>query len=220
MPYTLLCMRRSSPIRSLPAEPRRRLLALAVGAAAAFFAFALLAQLRLLIEVEWQVQSLVQAARTPALEQPMRAISALGTGWVLGPVAAAGCLVVRARHAGLALALIGAGAGAMLVANLAKVLVIRQRPNTVLWAYPSAHTFGIVVFVVLLLYVLWAAGAPARRLRLAVVVGVLLVVAVGVSRVYLNAHWIGDVLGGLTGGLAFALAGVLLIDRRLDVVTG
>ena len=87
-----------------------------------------------------------------------------------------------------------------------------------LWAYPSAHTFGIVVFVSLLLYVLWALDAPPRWRRLTLLGGAALVLAVGASRLYLNAHWIGDVLGGLAGGLAFAAVGVLLIDRRL--VTG
>ena len=198
---------------------RRRLLVLTLACAAAFFVIALVAQLRVLSEAEWQVQSLAQAVRARALELPMRVVSLLGTGWVLGPVAAASCLVVRARHAGLALAVLGLGAGAMAAANLAKVLVIRQRPNTVLWAYPSAHTFGIVVFVALLLYVLWALGAAARWRRLTLVGGAALVVAVGASRLYLNAHWIGDVLGGLTGGLAFAVGGVLLMDRRLREAT-
>jgi len=210
--------RPSAPLRSLTAAQRRRLLALTLGGVAAFFALALLAQLRVLVDAEWEVQSLAQALRTRALELPMRAVSSLGTGWVLGPVAAAACLVVRMRHAGLALAVIAAGAGAMAAANLAKVLVIRQRPNTVLWAYPSAHTFGIVVFVSLLLYVLWALDAPPRWRRLTLLGGAALVLAVGASRLYLNAHWIGDVLGGLAGGLAFAAVGVLLIDRRL--VTG
>jgi len=207
-----------APLRSLTAAQRRRLLALTLGGVAAFFALALLAQLRVLVDAEWEVQSLAQALRTRALELPMRAVSSLGTGWVLGPVAAVACLVVRVRHAGLALGVIAAGAGAMAAANLAKVLVIRQRPNTVLWAYPSAHTFGIVVFVSLLLYVLWTLDAPPRWRRLTLLGGAALVLAVGASRLYLNAHWIGDVLGGLAGGLAFAAVGVLLIDRRL--VTG
>ncbi len=84
-----------------------------------------------------------------------------------------------------------------------------------MWAYPSAHTFGIVVFVVLLLYVLWAVEAPARRRALVLAAGTVVTAAVGASRLYLNAHWIGDVLGGLTGGLAFALGAVLLLDRWL-----
>jgi len=202
-------------LRALDAEHRRRLLALALAATAAFFVLALLAQLGVAIEAEWRVQRVAQAARAPALEAPMRAVSLLGTGWVLLPAAVAGALALRARHGGLALALVAAGGGGAAAANLAKVLAVRQRPNTVMWAYPSAHTFGIVVFVVLLLYVLWALEAPARRRALALAAGAVVTAAVGASRLYLNAHWIGDVLGGLTGGLAFALGAVLLLDRWL-----
>ena len=43
-------------------------------------------------------------------------------------------------------------------------------------------------------------------------VAVPLVAAAGVSRLYLNAHWLSDVLGGVTGGLAFALAALLVVD--------
>jgi len=200
-------------LRALSPVPRRRVRTLALAAVAAFFALALLAQLGVLIEAEWRVQRVAQAARAPALETPMRSISLLGTGWVLLPAAVLGALALRARHGGLAAALVAAGIGAAAVANLAKLLAVRQRPNAVMWAFPSAHTFGIVVFVVLLLYVLWALEVPAGRRSLALVAGAVLVAAVGLSRLYLNAHWIGDVLGGFTGGLAFALGAVLLLDR-------
>ena len=198
---------------ALAAVPRHRLLVLTLAAAAAFLAIALVVELGLAMEAEWRVQHAAQAVRAPGLETPMRGISWLGTGWVLLPLAATGALLLRVRHARLAVALLAAGAGAAAAANLAKLLAIRQRPNTALFSYPSAHTFGVVVFVVLLLYVLWVVGAPARGRRLALAAGAVLVVAVGFSRVYLNAHWIGDVLGGVTGGLAFALGAVLLLDR-------
>ena len=203
-------------LRVLSPGPRRRLLALTLAAAAAFFLIALLVQLGVPIEAEWRVQRVAQAARAPALEAPMRAVSLLGSGWLLLPVAVAGGLVVRARHPGLAVWLVATGAGAGIAANLAKLLAIRQRPNTVAWAYPSAHTFGIVVFVVLLFYALWALGAPAGRRWPALAAGAVLIAAVGLSRLYLNAHWIGDVLGGFTGGLAFALGAVLILDRRVS----
>jgi membrane-associated phospholipid phosphatase len=203
-----------SQLRALSAGGRRRLRALALAAATAFFAVALLVQLGVAIDAEWRVQRVAQAARAGALETPMRTVSLLGTGWVLLPAAALGGLALR-RRAALAVSLVAAGVGAAAAANLAKLLAIRQRPNTVMWAYPSAHTFGIVVFVVLLLYVLWALEAPARVRSLALVAGAVLAVAVGLSRLYLNAHWIGDVIGGATGGLAFAVAVVLVLDRRL-----
>ena len=194
--------------RALSVPQRRGLLALAIVAAAAFLAIALGAELGVLIDAEWTLQHETQALRTHALEAPMRAVSLLGTGWVLLPVTVAGALVIRTRDAGLAAAIVIIGVLAAAAANLAKLLAVRQRPNTVMWSYPSAHTFGVVVFLVLL----WALEAPARWRWLTVSVAVPLVAAVGVSRLYLNAHWLSDVLGGVTGGLAFALAALLVVD--------
>jgi undecaprenyl-diphosphatase len=208
--------------RALSAPQRRRLLALAIVAAAAFFAIALGAELGVLGDAEWTLQHRAQALRTHALEAPMRGLSLLGTGWVLLPVTVAGALLVRTRDAGLAAAVVIVGVLATGAANLAKLLAVRQRPNTVMWSYPSAHTFGLVVFLVLLLYTLWALEAPARWRRLTLSAAVPLLAAVGISRLYLNAHWLGDVLGGLTGGLAFALAALLVVDAssRAGVATG
>ena len=202
-------------LRALSVRQRRRLLALALAAAVVFFCLALLAQLGVAIEAEWRVQRAAQTARVGGLETPMRLISLLGDGWVLLPAAGLGGVLLFRRHAALARSLVAAGICAAAVANLAKLLAIRQRPNSVMWAYPSAHSFGIVVFVALLLYVLWALEAPPRRLALALAGGLVLVAAVGASRLYLNAHWLGDVLGGVAGGLAFALAAVRVLDRRL-----
>jgi membrane-associated phospholipid phosphatase len=205
-------------IHPLGAARRRRVRAGMLVCVTLFLAMALAAQLRLLVDEESAVQRLAQAARTPVLERPMRAVTRLGSGWVLLPLTAACCLVIRTRHAGLARALGVAGAGGLVVSDLLKVLVIRQRPNTVHWAYPSAHTFGIVVFVGLVLYVLWTCGAPRGWRRVGAVTGALVIVAVGASRVYLNAHWVGDVVGGLASGGAFLLGAVLLMDRTLPAL--
>jgi membrane-associated phospholipid phosphatase len=205
-----------SSLRALSPAQRRRLAALALGAAVAFVLVGGLVQLGVATEVEWRLQRAAQAVRSGGLETPMWAISLLGTGWVLLPasVAGAGALAL-CRHAALARWLILVSIGAATAANVAKLLVIRQRPNAVMWSYPSAHTFGIVVFMALLLYLLWALQSPPRVRAVALGAGVVLTVAVAVSRVYLNAHWISDVIGGAAGGLAFALVVVLLLDRRL-----
>jgi membrane-associated phospholipid phosphatase len=205
----------ATALRTLSVAQGRGVRAAALAAAGVFFALALLVQLGVTIDVEWRVQQAAQGLRAAALEVPMRTISLLGTGWVLLPLTVLGALVLRARDASFALSLVAAGVGATVVANLAKVLAIRQRPNTVLWSYPSAHTFGIVVFVTLLLYTLWAVGAPARWRALTLGVGVVATAGVGASRLYLNAHWIGDVVGGFAGGLAFALGAMLALERAL-----
>jgi len=221
-------------IRPLTATQRHRLGLLALVFAAAFCAAAALAEGRLLFGAELWVQQRVQAGRSPRLERPMRTASLLGSGGVLVAAAGVACLALWRRQRRLSLALAVVAATGYLASDLAKLVAIRQRPNTVMWAFPSAHTFGIVVFLGMLVYLLWALDVSPGRRRLATVAGALAVVAVAGSRLYLNAHWVGDVVGGVAGGAAFVLAGVLVIDwrlgavpagaepptRRLDTVTG
>lgn len=206
-------------VRTLSPGQRRRLGTLALLCAAAFFAAAALAEGRMLLDAEMWVQRRVQAERTPRLEAPMRTASFLGSGGALILVTAVACAVLWRRRRPLATAVAATAVSGYLAADLAKLLAIRQRPNTVMWAFPSAHTFGIVIFLGVLVYLLWALDvAPARR-RLATLGGMAIVLAVAGSRVYLNAHWIGDVIGGLAGGAAFVLTAVLVIDRRLGLAS-
>jgi membrane-associated phospholipid phosphatase len=202
-------------LRLLTAEERRRLLVWALLCAGAFLAIGVAAQERWILGEEVAVQRAVQATRVRALDHTMEIVSLLGSGWVLLPLAVASCLLVGARHRRLGVALALVAAAGWPVMSLAKLIVIRQRPNTVMYAYPSSHTFGIVMFLGLLLYALWTLQAPARWRWLLAAGGAVLTLAVGASRVYLNAHWIGDVAGGLVGGAAFLLAGVLVIDPKL-----
>jgi membrane-associated phospholipid phosphatase len=203
------------PVRALTGAQRHRLGVLALVCAAAFFAAAALAEGRVLFGAELWVQQRVQAGRTPRLEGPMRSASLLGSGGVLVAAGAVAVIALWRRRRPLALAVAAIAVTGYLAADLAKLVAIRQRPNTVMWAFPSSHTFGIVVFLGMLVYLLWALDAAPGRRRLATVAGVLAVLAVAGSRLYLNAHWLGDVVGGVAGGAAFVLAGVLVIDRRL-----
>jgi membrane-associated phospholipid phosphatase len=206
-------------VRPLSPGQRRRLGVLALSLAAAFFAVAALAEARLLFGAELWVQQRVQATRTPRLEAPMRGASLLGSGGVLVATTAAACVVLWRRRRRLAHAVAAVGVTGYLAADLAKLIAIRQRPNTVMWAFPSSHTFGIVVFLGMLVYLLWALEVAPRRRRLATLVGGLAVLAVAGSRLYLNAHWLGDVIGGVAGGAAFVLAAVLVIDWRLGAAS-
>jgi len=121
----------------------------------------------------------------------------------------------RSEAAGLVLS---AGGGSIL-SNLFKLLVARPRPAAELvgFAYqsseksfPSGHVifyvcyFGFLFFVA---YTLLPRGSLARRVSLAL--AALPVAVIGVSRIYLRAHWPSDVLGAyLLAGLwlAFSLA--------------
>jgi undecaprenyl-diphosphatase len=100
------------------------------------------------------------------------------------------------------------------VTEIAKLLVDRPRPATAMVsaygsAFPSGHALGVMVSVLALL----AVGLPVARTSWRtwlVVLGVILIVAIGVGRVALNVHHPSDVIAGWALGYAYVV-GCLLV---------
>jgi undecaprenyl-diphosphatase len=72
----------------------------------------------------------------------------------------------------------------------------------------------VVVWGLVLLLVVGLEARGAKRL-LAILVVVVVSVAVGVSRVFLGAHWPTDVAGGWVLGAAYLAAIGILVARKL-----
>ena len=74
---------------------------------------------------------------------------------------------------------------------------------------------GTLVFSGVLLYLLWV-FAVGRGWRVVTTVGcALLTCGVAYSRLYVNAHWLTDVMGGLAGGIAATTLAVLFMDTQV-----
>ncbi len=202
-------------LRALTARQRATLVLLALLAMGVFALGALAVTHAPVPEVDAAAKSFVQVERLPALERPMRALSAFGSGYVLFPLGLVGCALLALRHRRLALTLPLVALGAQLLTGLTKYVVGRPRPNLHAYGYPSGHALGTIVFFGLVIYVLWSLDAPRPWRRLAVVAAIVLAPAVAYSRLYLNAHWATDIVGGVAAGTAFVLAAVLVVDRLM-----
>lgn len=152
--------------------------------------------------------------RVPAATSFMVAISTLG-GTV--PLAIMTCVVAgicfaksSLRFRGFA-TLLGMSAGVLLV-ELIKQTVARERPNIVPWAvpdstitslsFPSGHASNNALFIVLVLSILATVVRNKRLWWLLASTGFMWVLAMGVSRIYLGVHWPTDVIAGwCIGGL-------------------
>jgi undecaprenyl-diphosphatase len=189
----------------------RAMLGAALVCLAAFLGLTTLVVLDLSATADRAVRTLVHASRHPLLGSLMEGASFLGgtPGQVAVILLATGLLWRRSRAWALGLPAVMAGAGLLQLA--AKWTLDRPRPNADAWGFPSAHVLSLVVLFGYLAYVLATSRARARW-RGAGLAGC--VAAVGVvawSRMYLDAHWLSDVLGGLSSGGAYVLAAIWLI---------
>ena len=159
-------------------------------------------------------------AGSPALLQAAQAVTLLGDPVGITVVAALLALVLwRRGHARLALYVVAARVGALVLSQGLKQLVDRARPvfeapvaEALGPSFPSGHALGSAVFwttcaVLLVPRVRWP--------RLLVVGAVLVAVGVSASRVLLGVHYLSDVTGGLLLGLGWAAVctAVFVLER-------
>jgi len=189
-------------------------LGLALCCSLAFLALAAVAATQHVFSLDHAVQTLVQNGRRPALEAPMRALTLLGSGYVLVALAVPGWFLLRRAGHPLARALPVLVAGGFVLNALTKWLVARPRPRLGAYGFPSGHTLGAVIFSGAIIYLLWTAAIPRGWRWAGTVAACLLAVGVGYSRLYLKVHWASDVAGALAGGAAWLLFVLVAIDRR------
>jgi membrane-associated phospholipid phosphatase len=166
---------------------------------------------------------------TPALEALHR-YGAAHPGWVmawhvfcsvLGPTAfrlMALVLIVIAlarRNLRVAMFLVISIELTGLVTEIAKQAADRPRPDSALvvapsTSFPSGHAIGVMVGVLALLTVAWPILRNPLRGWL-IVVGAVVVIAIGLGRVVLNVHHPSDVLAGWALGYAYFVACVLMV---------
>ena len=158
----------------------------------------------------------VDSWRTSWLDTVMKAISAPGfglTAWSLVGVALTVLYLKGWRKEGgliLLATLVSSGV------NLAvKEAVARPRPlpdvarvlgNLDGFSFPSGHVMHYVVFLGALAAVSTWNMSPGITRGLIHIALVIALMAVGVSRIYLGAHWFGDVVGGYAFGAAVLAA--------------
>lgn len=194
---------------------RWAVLLLAVLSLLAFLVLAVFAFDQRFLDLDHAVHALVRSERSPALKSLMQALSDAGSGWVLLPGSVVALVLLRRRGHRIARFVPAMVIGSYVVFALTKWIVARPRPRLTPYGFPSAHTFGAVVFFGGLIYVLWTVELRRVWRWTGTIVLVLLILGVATSRLYLRSHWLSDVLGGLAGGTAFLLFFLLALDPRL-----
>src|SRR5215467_1448446 len=188
---------------------------LAIVSALAFLVLAVLAHSQQFFELDHAAHDLVRAAPYPELRPLMQALSRIGSGYVLIPLSVVLYALLRRQGHRVARYIPAMFVGAFAALALAKWVVARPRPKLSPYGFPSAHTFGAVVFFGGVIYLLWTLEMRPIWRWLGTAGLLALILGVALSRLYLRSHWLSDVLGGLAGGTAYLLIFLLAVDPRL-----
>lgn len=149
----------------------------------------------------------VVSYRADTLNEVMRWATFLGSAHFLLPVTLATALwSIRIRAVDQMQVLFGAALAWGFLNYPMKVFFGRVRPDIVpalvfepTPAYPSGHTLGVA----LLLPALVLSISNARWRKICAILSGFLIFAVGLSRIYLGAHWPSDVTASLLASLVF-----------------
>ena len=203
---------RTSLIGRVPVTPRERCLALGAGGALAAYLLMILWVETSTVAVDQAVRSLVHAVASPLLHGPMEAVSWLGRaeGVIVLIALGSASLWRYDRCSAMVLPALMAGSGALQL--IAKWAIDRPRPDLTPWGFPSGHVLSLVVFFGFLAYVIHGSGIGPRWRRIAAILCAVPVVAVAYSRLYLDRHWLSDLVGGFAIGLAYLLCVVLIVE--------
>ena len=200
--------------RLLHGRKPRWLLSGALASLAGYVALAVLAAHQQFFAIDYGTRTWIRIVRDETPYLPMALLTELGGPFGILLLIALGSAVLlwrRQRRWALALPALMAGAGALQA--IAKWSIHRARPDESPWGFPSGHVLSLVVFFGLMIWLVATASKRRRRWRLlASALCGLTVAVVAFSRLYLDRHWLSDLAGGLTIGLAYLLLAIWVIE--------
>jgi membrane-associated phospholipid phosphatase len=161
-----------------------------------------------------QITLFIQRINFPFFDSLMRYLTYLGNPEIAVISVALVALVVYFMKAKAAsLMTIISCLGGLLVSVFFKMIVSRPRPDPLLIhqvgtflhtdSFPSGHVLGAVSLYGFVLYIAYTRLQNTIIRRLIITVCSFIIILMGVSRIYLGAHWFSDVLGAYLIGFVW-----------------
>ena len=164
-----------------------------------------------LIRADLRIINLISHFRTPELNQFMLFITYLAQGEII-TIAVIFSLIILflLRRWSYLRSLLVFVIGGELFVWIIKNIIDRPRPplaealvTETSYSFPSGHSFIAVAFYGLIVFFLFDSLKKKSLKIISLILGIILVILIGASRIYLGAHWPSDVLASYTSGLAW-----------------
>ncbi len=168
----------------------------------------------------------VQSYENNILLSIMKGVSFLSTGWRSAVIVICSGLLFAWR-VGLIEAFLVVLAGSIVPINiLIKLAVSQSRPDSPLirivnpqndFGYPSGHTFFAIMVLGIIAFLLFFILHKTYLRVLTLTISALLIIIIGISRIYLGEHWPSDVIGAYFIG-GFFLSCLILFYFKMKAL--
>lgn len=174
------------------------------------------------INIDSVITNWVYTIRTPFLNTLMKIITDLANveSIVVFLLIVFGVLLVLRKQKYILAMLVSSVCSYAFVAII-KELIQRQRPTIAnalavetSFSFPSGHTMIAVAVYGLLFYFLTRISKPKWLKILLSISGVIVVLAIGFSRIYLGVHWSSDVFASLLLGVSWLSLLIWFLERK------
>ena len=175
-----------------------------------------------LYQADSRIINLLQVLRTPAINKLMLFITYLGEG----PIVILGAFFIAIlffifKKKNYSIALIVSVLFGQIFVLVLKNIIQRPRPlplNALIpessFSFPSGHAFVALSFYGLVSYFLFRESKNKLQKTLSILLGILLILGIGFSRIYLGVHWPSDVLASYAAGAAWLTALITSLEIR------
>jgi len=164
--------------------------------------------------IDFQVSNFFLSIQLPFLIVISQILSFLASTYFLIPVSflIAIILIIKVNKKSSIFYLFNMIFGVIIELTL-KSIIQRQRPINPYkfnFSFPSGHSTASVLLFGSLAFLLW------NRNRKIAYLGIAMPFLIGLSRLYLNVHWLSDVIGGFAIGLLWLCISILIFYRKKE----
>jgi len=102
-----------------------------------------------------------------------------------------------------------------------KFIFVRPRPFEWMlieetgYSFPSGHAMVSMAFYGMLVYLIWQTKISLNKKKIWTIVLSVLILLIGISRIYLGVHYVSDIIGGFTLSLSYLIIATSLVSYYL-----
>jgi undecaprenyl-diphosphatase len=189
--------------------------------ATGFGLIALLIHDRQLDVFDHNIATWIQSLESPVLTLLMKGLTAIGSVWVIAVLvpAIALYLYLVLGHRRELIFFIGVVAGSFLLNVVLKNIFLRARPTihriieATGYSFPSGHSMAAFTLYGIVTFLIWRHLTDSFKRTILVIFSTVMILMIGISRIYLGVHYPSDVLGGYMASGSWLAASILFFHR-------